>query len=122
MSKNLWVCLLPLLLIFSTPTNAQHRNCSAMDHMHANDQVNPQYEQIRQQIEEHTRNFAQSDINTRVTGIITIPPVVHIVYHNNPENISLAQIQSQLDVLNDDFRRMNADASNTPVWYYKNIY
>lgn len=26
----------------------------------------------------------------------------------------MAQIQSQIDVLNEDFRRLNADAANTP--------
>ncbi len=45
---------------------------------------------------------------------ITIPVVVHVVYKNNAENISDAQIQTQIDVLNEDFRRLNQDASNTP--------
>ena len=48
------------------------------------------------------------------TSAITIPVVVHIVHKNNTENISDAQIQSQIDVLNEDFRRLNQDASNTP--------
>ena len=47
-------------------------------------------------------------------SIITIPVVVHIVYNNSNENISDAQIQSQIDILNEDFRRLNSDASNTP--------
>ena len=51
--------------------------------------------------------------NTK-TNAITIPVVVHVVYKNNSENISDAQIQSQIDVLNKDFRRLNQDASNTP--------
>jgi hypothetical protein len=46
--------------------------------------------------------------------ILTIPVVVHVLYNNNAQNISDAQIRSQLDVLNEDFRRMNADATNTP--------
>jgi len=46
--------------------------------------------------------------------ILTIPVVVHVLYNNNAQNISDAQIRSQIDVLNEDFRRMNADASNTP--------
>jgi hypothetical protein len=40
--------------------------------------------------------------------------VVHVIYNTAAENISDAQIQSQMDVLNEDFRRLNADASNTP--------
>lgn len=46
--------------------------------------------------------------------IITIPVVVHVVYANSTQNISNAQIQSQIDVLNDDFRRLNSDVSSLP--------
>ena len=50
-------------------------------------------------------------------SIITIPVVVHVVWNTNAENISDAQIFSQIDVLNADYRRTNSDASNTPsVW------
>lgn len=45
------------------------------------------------------------------TTIITIPVVVHVVYYGsdlpgNNENISLEQVQSQIQVLNQDFRKM----------------
>lgn len=48
----------------------------------------------------------------------TIPVVVHVI-HNGEEvgtgaNISNAQILSQIQVLNNDFKRLNADASKTP--------
>lgn len=50
--------------------------------------------------------------------VVTIPVVVHII-HNGEEigtgnNLSDAQVMSQIEVLNQDFRRMNADAANTP--------
>jgi hypothetical protein len=41
--------------------------------------------------------------------VVTIPVVVHVVWHDPSENISDAQIFSQLDVLNEDFRKQNAD-------------
>ena len=44
---------------------------------------------------------------------MTIPVVVHVVYRTSTENISDAQIQTQLDVLNADFRRLNSDADGT---------
>ena len=46
--------------------------------------------------------------------IISIPVVFHVLYNNASQNISDAQIMSQLQVLNEDFSRLNADASNTP--------
>jgi hypothetical protein len=43
-----------------------------------------------------------------------IPVVVHVVYKTGQENISDAVIRSQLDILNQDFRRQNTDRNNTP--------
>jgi len=47
-------------------------------------------------------------------GIVNIPVVVHVVYSNSQENISDQQINSQIAVLNDDFRASNSDVSSTP--------
>lgn len=47
-------------------------------------------------------------------GIVNIPVVVHVVYSNSQQNISDQQINSQIDVLNADFRATNSDASKTP--------
>ena len=47
-------------------------------------------------------------------SIINIPVVVHIIYNGNAQNITDAQIRSQIDILNNDFRRHNADSINTP--------
>jgi hypothetical protein len=61
-------------------------------------------------------NFPLSSL-TRTAGapsVIRIPVVVHVVYQNALQNISDAQVQSQIDVLNQDFRRENSDTANTP--------
>lgn len=42
-----------------------------------------------------------------------IPTVFHIIHMGGPENISKAQIEDQMRILNEDFRRMNADTVNT---------
>lgn len=44
---------------------------------------------------------------------ITVPVVVHVIHNNGVGNISLAQIQSGLDVLNLDYNRQNADTVDT---------
>jgi hypothetical protein len=41
--------------------------------------------------------------------VVTIQVVFHVLYKNTNQNISDAQIQSQLDVLNKDFRKLNTD-------------
>lgn len=52
-------------------------------------------------------------------SIVTIPVVVHVIHNNEPigsgVNITDEQILSQIDVLNEDFRRQNADRVNTPA-------
>ena len=52
-----------------------------------------------------------------VPDIITIPVVVHVLYNNAQQNISDAQILSQIDVLNKDYRGTNADRSQTPLYF-----
>jgi hypothetical protein len=48
-----------------------------------------------------------------------IPVVVHIIHNGTPigqgPNISIAQIESQIRTLNEDFRRLNPDAGQTPA-------
>ena len=48
-------------------------------------------------------------------GCTKIPVVVHVVYKTAAQNISDAQIHSQIDVLNEDFRKKNADVSTVPA-------
>lgn len=43
-----------------------------------------------------------------------IPVVVHVLYNSAQQNISDAQIISQIAILNQDYQRLNADTSNTP--------
>lgn len=52
--------------------------------------------------------------------IINIPVVVHVLYNNSQQNISDAQVMSQIISLNKDFRKQNADTINTPA-AFKNI-
>ena len=63
-------------------------------------------------------NLLQNQLlNSRTvpSGIITIPVVVHVVYYNSTQNITDARINEQIQVLNEDFRRLNADRTNTPA-------
>lgn len=55
------------------------------------------------------------------SAVVTVPVVVHIIHNGEAigegGNISDAQVISQIEVLNEDFRRLNSDASETlPVF------
>ena len=61
---------------------------------------------------ESLRNFLITNDygkNAKAETVVTIPVVVHVLYKNNTQNVSDAQIMSQLKVLNDDFRKVNAN-------------
>jgi len=72
----------------------------------------------RQELEQSFKNFKQAEkSSSRAT--ITIPIHVIVVHPSGQpvgtgSNHSLARIQSQIDVLNQDFGRYNSDAGNTP--------
>jgi hypothetical protein len=102
---------LTVLLLCAWNTSAQ-RTCAAEEVLQQQLLNNPALRQEIERIEEHTRKFAQISHDR---AVITIPVVVHVVWYNSAQNISDAEIQSQIDVLNADFRRTNADAGNTPA-------
>ena len=50
-----------------------------------------------------------------IPWVVRIPVVVHVVYRFPSQNISDAQIKSQITALNQHFRRLNSNAANTPA-------
>ncbi len=105
-----------LLLLTAIASNiSAQRTCSAMDHLKMIQQLDPSIITIREQIEQFTQNYI--DNGSALSGnraVVTIPVVVHVVYNTTAENISDAQIQSQMTILNNDFRKLNADWTSTP--------
>ena len=73
----------------------------------------PGYAQARSEIENRTGRMLFA-LEAMRTGCTEIPVVVHVVSRNATEDISMAQVQSQIQVLNADYRASNADRSTTP--------
>lgn len=96
----------------------QGRKCGAMEALQANLAQDPGLRQRMDDIEAFTKRFI-NDPNAQArllsTGVIEIPVVVNVLYKTSAQNISAAQIQSQIDVLNEDFKALNADYNNTPA-------
>lgn len=81
-------------------------------------ETDPVYKQNQIWLENFTKNYIEKILPTMAglrAGIIRIPVVVHVIYNTSTENISDAQIQSQIDVLNTDYRRLNTDISTVPT-------
>ena len=102
-----------LLLMICASMNLysqSHRDCGAMENLEFRKANDDKIVHTMKSIEEHTKAFLSNA--DRVDGVITIPTVVHVIYSNSNENISDAQINSQIDVLNLDFRLLNTDQNN----------
>lgn len=88
-----------------------HRGCASEQMLALDLQKDPTLAKRMADIEKHTKNMLTS--GKIVNGVLTIPMVFNVIYNTDAENISLAQIQSQVDVLNKDFNGSNTDI-NTP--------
>ncbi len=83
--------------------------------------IAPEYHEDEAQFESWISNkIAEMNANnTLMKASRNIPVVVHILHNGDAvgsnENISVAQIQSQIDVLNEDFSGTNSDISSVPA-------
>lgn len=90
------------------------RQCSTMENLDRLNLIDPTTKLNLETIDAFTENaIAKGHLNQQ-KAVITIPIVVHVVYNTTAQNISVAQIQSQIDILNRDFRKTNTDANSVP--------
>jgi len=95
-------------------TNAMaKRACASQDVLAEQLKADPTLALRMNQIEAFTQKAMLT--NRLVNGKIVIPVVVNVLYRTAAENISDAQIQSQIDVLNQDYTATNTDFSSTPA-------
>ncbi|QZK90004.1 zinc metalloprotease [Flavobacterium sp. CHNK8] len=124
--KKIILSALVCMMLFScqndtTETTAQNasasirRGCASQEVLAAQMKADPTLALRMNKIEEFTKNAMTK--GRLVNGKIEIPVVVNVLYNSAAENISLAQIQSQIDVLNADFNATNADFSSTPALF-----
>ena len=93
---------------------AQKRICPSHDILHQQETADPQIKKDRAEIEKFTENFVQH-FQDGERATYNIPVVVHVLYNTAAQNISDAQIQSQIDVLNADFQLLNTDNASVPA-------
>lgn len=113
MSRFIILLGLCTCVFLSKRSQAQYQRC-AHDHIHQHHIA-------------HTGNrykvppSSASSQDIERASIVTIPVIFHIIHNGDPlgsgENISADLIDAQLEQLNDDFRRTNSDAGNTPALF-----
>jgi hypothetical protein len=95
--------------------NNPHRTCGT-ENVHNRLMVSDQsYVASRARSENFALEYARTRGLTGRRGITVIPVVVHVIYNDPIQNISDAQIKSQILVLNNDYRKANVDVSNLPA-------
>lgn len=93
-----------------------HRTCGAMQVYQQQLETVSGFRKRQVAMEHAFRNRLRFAAVQRTTPF-KIKVVVHVVYKVEQDNISDAQIKSQIDILNKDFRATNPDRSKTPdVW------
>jgi hypothetical protein len=134
MTKHL-LSLVSLFVMLSTMSFAQQgppgRSCATMAVYERQLKENPGLEKRMEALERFTKEVTTSgngkgkptnppgptepSPEPAPTGvIIRIPVVFHVVYNTASQNVSDAMLNEQLRVLNEDFRKKNADISNLP--------
>jgi hypothetical protein len=91
------------------------RQCASYEVLQQQMASDPGLASRMQAIEDFTTRFEKNpSMNRLVNGVIEIPVVVNVLYKTAAQNISDAQIASQIAVLNADFAATNSDISLTP--------
>lgn len=110
--KSLFILIIFILLNVATMFSTDKIRCSTVEVFKRNAINHPDDIARKQQLESDIQQWIAQNAAGRQNGIeaiITVPVVVHVVYNTPAQNISDAQIQSQIDRLNKDFRNLNTD-------------
>lgn len=115
-----------LLLLFVASSVFSQRTCLTDKKMNEILNRDPAKRAHHEEVMDFVRN-SKGDNLFRTNGqqtpgaVITIPVVFHVLYKNTAQNITDAQIQSQLDVLNKDYRKVNTDFSSVVPSVFQGI-
>lgn len=114
MKKKLLALTIGLASLGQSSSTFAQRQCGVVEYHEMLKAQDPAFEENQNRIEQFTQRFISEGGELSQRSVVTIPVVVHVVYNTTAENISDAQVLSQIAILNSDFRKLNADASLIP--------
>lgn len=77
---------------------------------------NPLYKENHDKLEQEIYHISHNNLRKAgADSTFVVPVVVHILYNTPAENISDQRVYEQINILNEDFNRRNADAYKTPA-------
>lgn len=92
------------------------RNCASHEVMLQEEAANPALAVRRAEIEAFIQEYLKN-AQPRSGYLVTIPVVFNVLYKTSAQNVSDAQLNSQIDVLNEDFGATNGDYNSTPSFF-----
>jgi hypothetical protein len=101
--------------------SSEGRRCAADEILQQQMAEDPKRAARLAELEERTREYLQLPQSLKRNTKVQVPVVVHVVLPN-PDQVTDAQIASQIKVLNDDFQKKNAELSNSNVYLAGYIY
>jgi Pregnancy-associated plasma protein-A len=101
-------------MVTAKQLNLKQRGCASEQMLELQLRQDPSLAKRMADIEAHTKESIS--LGRLVNGVIEIPVVFNVLYRTAADNTSLAQLQSQIDVLNKDFNAGNSDfnTANNP--------
>lgn len=106
-----------LLLLMGAGNAFAQRNCGTMEVLQQEIQADPSRGALLEAIDQYTQQWLLENDPSAERNVITIPVVYHVVWRTTAENIPDARLLAQLQQLNEDFARLNADADQTPALF-----
>ena len=91
------------------------RTCFSEEKMEESMNAHPELRAEYEKAQRDLQTYLNDPSSSKTSAVVTIPVVVHVVYRTSAGNLSDSRIMEQIDVLNADYRRTNADASSTPA-------
>lgn len=118
MQKNLLLLFKALAIaLLLLPSSLFAQKCQTSEKRQEAIAQNPSIVNEMNRINQFTKEWIEekgTSLQLRTNATVTVPIVVHVLWLSVSEDISEAQINSQIDVLNADFRKLNANFSLTP--------
>lgn len=120
MKKYFYVIVLLTCFSFSVLAQTPPQRCASFTMLQQELQNDPaflqQYMQDTAAISASMNQYPYETIGDR--SVVTIPVVVHVIYNTTAQNISDAQVISQITALNKDYQSWNSDTTSLPAIYH----
>lgn len=112
--KKLLSFISSMLFLSSITIGQQIEKCATMHVLQKHLEQNPSVALNMQQLENDVAEWIEANKSKIINRtVVTIPTVFHVVYKNSAQNIPTSQIESQIQVLNEDYRKANSNFSTT---------